>query len=286
MIKAFQNPVRISLAVLLILVFLAFPCAATCLEKRPLSADGNKNEGDETFRLSFAVKTVGKGLVSPLHWEGGDFTNLAIVLGAGLFTSLLDDSIREWTLDQRSPSSNKFFKTATRFGDGVNLCAFMAGLYAVGGLTGSREVRKTALICFESFLVSGAFSSVLKFGVGRARPEAEEGRYAFHPFSKKSSFTSFPSGHSSAIWSVATVIADRTDVWFVDVLCYGTAAITSLSRVHQDKHWASDVLLGSALGFFTAKKICALNRAPKGPRLSASFNLIGKGQAITLSLSF
>ena len=95
--------------------------------------------------------------------------------------------------------------------------------------------------------------------------------------------------HSSAIWSVATVIADRTDAWFVDVLCYGTAALTSLSRIHQDKHWASDVLIGSALGYFTAKKICALNRPrpPVSPSLletaQVSFDLSGLRKSMTLS---
>jgi membrane-associated phospholipid phosphatase len=85
---------------------------------------------------------------------------------------------------------------------------------------------------------------------------------------------------------VATVIADRTDHLIVDGICYGLAALTSLSRIHEDKHWASDVLIGSAIGYFTAKKICALNINPEAPRVSAFFDLSGKRQTITLSLSF
>ena len=55
--------------------------------------------------------------------------------------------------------------------------------------------------------------------------------------------------------------------------------------IYEDKHWASDVLVGSAIGYFTAKKICALNR-DGGPKLTASFGPVRGGQAVTLSLSF
>ena len=101
-----------------------------------------------------------------------------------------------------------------------------------------------------------------------------------------SSRHSLPSGHSSAIWSVATVIADRTDNVFVDIACYGLAALTSISRIQQDKHWASDVFIGSAIGYFIAKKICTLNRKPGAPRLSAAFDLSGGRRAVTLALAF
>lgn len=95
-----------------------------------------------------------------------------------------------------------------------------------------------------------------------------------------------PSGHATSVWAVATVIADRTDNGFVDAACYGVATLTSLSRIYVDRHWASDVLIGSAIGYFTAKKVCALSRDPGGPKLSASLGPVRGGQALTLSISF
>ena len=271
-----------TIALVLASALLSLTVAAPCQQKEKESRDSVSND----LSLARAAKAVGDGLLSPFHWKNDDVLVLALVAGAGVFVSLLDEDIRNWAQERKTPSSEHVFRAVTRFGDGGSLCAFMAGLYAVGGVTGQRGVRKTALMCFESFLVSSAFSTILKYSIGRARPEANEGRYSFHPFSRRSSFTSLPSGHSSAIWSVATVIADRTDCFLVDVICYGTAALTSLSRIHEDKHWGSDVLIGSALGYFTAKKICSLNRNPKGPRLSSSFDLLGGQQSITLSLRF
>ncbi|MFC1769993.1 phosphatase PAP2 family protein, partial [Nitrospirota bacterium] len=64
------------------------------------------------------------------------------------------------------------------------------------------------------------------------------------------------SGHSSAAFSVMTVFAHQyRDTKWVPYAAYGTAALTALSRVHDDKHWASDVLFGGAVGIFSARSV-------------------------------
>jgi membrane-associated phospholipid phosphatase len=257
---------------------MGFPCRE--------SRSDDEASGDSKISLAKAGKDVRDVLVSPFHWKKNDFIKLSAVLGSGLLLGLADGNIRIWVQARRTSGSDHFFGIVTDFGNGGYLCGFMAGLFAAGEVAGSDSLRKTALLGFESFLVSSALTGFLKLIPGRARPYAGEGSHSFHPFSSRSAYTGLPSGHSSAVWSVATVIADRTDSVFVDAACYGLATLTSLSRIQQDKHWASDVFVGSAIGYFTAKKICALNRDPEAPRLSASFDLSGKRQAITLSLSF
>ena len=242
--------------------------------------------GDSTVSLAKAGKDVKNVLVSPFHWKKHDFQKLSAVLGTGLLLGLADENIRTWVQERRALGSNDFFGFVTNFGGGGYLCGFMAGLFVAGEIAGSGGIRKTAMLSFESFLVSSAFTAVLKVIPGRARPSAGEGSHSFHPFSSRSAYTALPSGHSSAVWSVATVIADRTDNVIVDAACYSLATLTSLSRIHEDKHWASDVLVGLAIGYFTAKKVCALSRDPKAVKFSASFDLSGKRQAIMLSLSF
>jgi hypothetical protein len=265
-----------------VILFLAFSVSAAA---RPAEEGGRTNGSfSRAFQMTPAV--IGKTLVSPARWKGPDFLKLSAVIGAGLVLGLADEDIRDSVLERRTHGSKDFFRVVTRFGDGAYLGGFLAGLFAVGQFSGNDGLRKTAWLGVESYLASSVFSTVLKYAVGRARPGAEEGSSSFHPFNKRSSWTALPSGHSTSIWSVATVIADRTDNGFVDAACYGIAVVTSLSRIHEDKHWASDVLIGSAIGYFTAKKICALNRDPGGPQLSASFGPAGRGQAVTLSLSF
>jgi membrane-associated phospholipid phosphatase len=250
------------------------------------AAEAVKAEGSFSRAFQMTPAVLGRTLASPVHWKGSDFLKLSAVVGAGIVLGFADVDIRDRVLGHRTQGSKDFFRVVTRFGDGAYLGGFLAGLFAVGQFSGNDGLRKTAWLGIESYLASSVFSTALKFAFGRARPGAGEGSGSFHPFSTRSSRTAMPSGHATSIWSVATVIADRTDNGFVDAACYGVAVLTSLSRIHQDKHWASDVLVGSAIGYFTAKKICALNRDPGGPKLSASFGVAGRRQAVTLSLAF
>lgn len=277
-----NRPGRKVTALILAGLLSTWAIGAPCRESR----SDDEASGDSKISLAKAGKDVKDVLVSPFYWKKNDFLKLSAVLGTGLLLGLADENIRTWAQERGTPESSDFFGFVTNFGDGGYLCGFMAGLFAAGEIAASDGIRKTAMLSFESFLVSSAFTTVLKVIPGRARPSAGEGSHSFHPFSSRSAYTALPSGHSSAVWSVATVIADRTDSVIVDAACYGLAILTSLSRIHEDKHWASDVLVGSAIGYFTAKKICALNRNLKAAKLSASFDLSGKQQAITLSLSF
>ncbi len=247
----------------------------------PGKADGSFSRA---FHMTPAV--LGKTLISPVHWKGSDFLKVTAFVGAGFALRFADKGIRDHVMGHRTQGTKDFFDFITRFGEGPYLGGVMAGLFVVGQFSGNDGLRKTAWLGVESYVVSSAFSTILKVAVGRDRPGVDKGSRSFHPFATRSSQTSMPSGHATSIWSVATVIADRTDNAFVDIACYGVAALTSLSRIYVDKHWASDVLIGSAIGYFTAKKICALNRDPGGPRLSASFGPVRGGQAVTLSLSF
>ena len=62
--------------------------------------------------------------------------------------------------------------------------------------------------------------------------------------------TSFPSGHAISAWSVATVIANEYhDHRLVQIGAYGLASLVSVARYTGEKHFLSDVLIGSAMGY-------------------------------------
>ena len=60
----------------------------------------------------------------------------------------------------------------------------------------------------------------------------------------------FPSGHSIAAFSVATVVARRygNHRW-VPYAAYGMAALVGFSRLSLLSHFVSDVFMGGALGY-------------------------------------
>ena len=66
--------------------------------------------------------------------------------------------------------------------------------------------------------------------------------------------SSFPSGHSMEAWALAKVISDEyPDKRFVKIGMYSFATAVSLSRLTSERHYASDVVVGSALGYLMGK---------------------------------
>ncbi len=75
-----------------------------------------------------------------------------------------------------------------------------------------------------------------------------------------------PSGHSTVAFAVSSVLANRINNTFASIGLYTLAGITALSRVYHDEHWASDVLLGSAVGYFIGDFISSKRNNNTGGR--------------------
>lgn len=120
-----------------------------------------------------------------------------------------------------------------------------AGFYLVGRFTNNRKARETGLLATEALIDSGIVTQILKFTTERARPNDDNGRGRFFVGGN-----SFPSGHASSIWSVATVIAyEYQDRPLIRYGAFAAATAVSLSRYSGRKHSLSDALIGSAIGF-------------------------------------
>jgi membrane-associated phospholipid phosphatase len=59
---------------------------------------------------------------------------------------------------------------------------------------------------------------------------------------------------------VASVVAEHLDHPAASILGYALAAGVGLSRIHDDRHWASDIVLSAALGTAVGKAVTSLNR--------------------------
>jgi membrane-associated phospholipid phosphatase len=103
--------------------------------------------------------------------------------------------------------------------------------------------------------------NVFKVLAGRRRPYVADGEdhwggpAAFFKAGGEDA-RSFPSGHTATAFALATVVSlqYRRSGW-VPVVAYGLAAGVGLSRVALDKHWASDVLVGAAVGHFVGRLV-------------------------------
>ena len=96
----------------------------------------------------------------------------------------------------------------------------------------------------------------MKGVVARARPGTEAGPYAFKSPSKgDAGYHSFPSGHSAVAFGITLVLARRIENTPIRILLYALAASTTLSRLHTDDHWISDMAFGAALAWACDKAV-------------------------------
>ncbi|MDH3974423.1 MAG: phosphatase PAP2 family protein [Deltaproteobacteria bacterium] len=216
--------------------------------------------------LSAYISHSAEILTAPARWKEKDWFEGALFLTAtaGLYSQ--DEKIRRWTQDNKNDRAHGILEFAKDFGDGRYLLPPLGLLWLYGKGWDDGSARETASLALESFLISGVFTQVLKGGMRRHRPYMEDGRDHWDgPGSDFSGSTlSFPSGHSQTAFSIATVIAKQyRHVSIIPPLAYGMASLVGMQRVYDDKHWASDVFVGSSIGYFTAKKVMALKKDEK-----------------------
>ena len=227
------------------------------LDKTP---DTGKVELDREYFKSYFTDTV-HILSSPLRWDKTDWLTAAAVVGAAAGLYAYDSDIQVWSQKNRNDTTDRIAKIFTPFGNGLYTVPALGLFYAYGYAADDSKARKTALLGIESFIVSSAFTGVLKFATHRYRP-SDGGRYdQWDGPSFSGSNLSFPSEHTSSAFAIATVLANEyNDNIFVGALSYSVATMVALSRINDNEHWASDVFFGAAIGYFTAKTITALHK--------------------------
>jgi membrane-associated phospholipid phosphatase len=121
-----------------------------------------------------------------------------------------------------------------------------AAFYFGGRAKNNARARETGLLGAEALINSAIVVGALKEVSQRSRPLVDHASGEFFDGGG-----SFPSGHAISAWSFASVIAceygrHRPLVRFG---VYGLATAVSLSRYTGNKHFLSDILVGSALGY-------------------------------------
>jgi membrane-associated phospholipid phosphatase len=139
------------------------------------------------------------------------------------------------------------------------------GLYLVGEIGHWQRVADLGWHGTESVLLADGITYVLKGMAGRARPFVTGGADAddfklFRGFGDSNN-QSFPSGHATSAFAAAAAVTNETtrwwprSEWIVGPIMYAGATAVGLSRMYHNKHWASDVVLGAAIGTFTGRKV-------------------------------
>lgn len=174
--------------------------------------------------------------------------------------------------------------------------AVAATFYLIGRKKNDARARETGLLGAEALVDSLIVVGGLKAITQRARPLAGRDRSEFFEGGN-----SFPSGHSIQAWSVATIVANEYhDHRIVQVAAYGVAGAVSLSRFTGRKHYLSDVLVGSALGYGIGQYVYRTHHRTKlnasdederptssrWPAITPTFNSHARQYGVALTWSF
>jgi membrane-associated phospholipid phosphatase len=222
---------------------------------------------------------------SPLRWDDSDWMTAGWVAGATGLLFFLDEDIRDEVEDSRSSTTDDVSEFFERFGNGAISIPALGAFYLYGYFGENAKAERTALIAVESFLVTGLFTTVLKTATGRHRPSTGDSSTSFDGFT--TDHNSFPSGHTSTAFAIATVIANEyEETPYIKPISYGIATMTGLSRMNDEKHWASDVFLGAALGYFTSKALLRLHSNKKGQHFTVYPRVDRNGGGIVLGKRF
>jgi len=146
--------------------------------------------------------------------------------------------------------------------------ATLIGLWAYGIKKKDEHAKETGELELETLANTFLVYTPMQFIAGRERPEEGTGNGRFGV--SRGFNTSFPAGHPMFTWAMATVVAKEYPKPWVKLLAYGAATSVSMGRFLGREHFASDILVGTVLGYAIGSHIfhtrCNPERSDACPR--------------------
>ncbi len=223
-------------------------------------------------------------LTAPLHWDGTAWlevggATVAVVGTAALVDKPLRDAARRSHASVEERFANKFEDFGAGYSFGV-----LGAFYLDGLVVHNDRAKLVAEDGLTASIVSGGITDILKEAWGRARPEANKGTLDFFAYRGNASF---PSGHATQAFAVASVIAAHYgDNPWIDVASYGVASLVAMARIDHDAHFASDVLAGAIIGTAVGRAVVRHRAAGRHRHVSLAPVVGGAWNGLVLDLSF
>jgi len=197
---------------------------------------------------------------SPFHAGRGDAKWLApLGVSAAVFFATDRHTAGEMLEGGDNMTRLKISRDISQAGSLYTTGGIAAAFYLIGRGTHDARARETGLLGAEALIDSGIVVQLLKTVSRRQRPPTDHASGEFF-----SGGSSFPSGHAISAWSLAAVVADEYGGHrpLLRFGVYGLASAVSLSRFTGRRHFLSDVLVGSALGYGIGHYVYRRNHDP------------------------
>ena len=134
-------------------------------------------------------------------------------------------------------------------GQGWRLTSLSLVLLAVAWAFEKPTIKSAAIQTLIAHGAAALLANGLKHLIGRPRPKFVHAGDWQMSMSLASGLDSFPSGHSTASFAIATVLAKRFPMW--GPLCLAIAVFVGISRLLRGSHFLTDVIGGAVLGILS-----------------------------------
>jgi membrane-associated phospholipid phosphatase len=220
----------------------AAPAPTTSTEQKPPAAVGE--EGHKETRGFFSA--LGHNMVDDVkhmprrnsaYWLAGG-TAMALAIHPS------DGKINRRLLGK--PGLDKVFIPGKYIGNTAVVLGVAGTTYLVGRHTASNRLQHLGMDLIEATIVGEGTAEIAKLIIRRDRP--------INPDGKQSAGYSMPSGHATVTFAAATVLQQHLG-YKAAIPTYLIASYVAVSRLHDNRHYASDVVMGATTGIIVGRSV-------------------------------
>jgi membrane-associated phospholipid phosphatase len=211
----------------------------------------------------------------PAHMGSRGVITMGVVTAATGVTLLLDDELDRWVvahpsavpMDAIKPFRVDQSPNLEALGNGTYMLGFSGGLYLLGVIFGSDDLRDAGIGCAAAEKSQSMMRAAIFKLVARSRPMTAEGdQYLFDVPGGDWYVRSFYGGHGANIMTCVSFFNHRFDLSIAEPVMMGLAAGVGLGRVADRAHWLSDTVVGAAVGFFMGRAVARRQLERKAER--------------------
>jgi len=229
-----------------------------------------------TTIISDDITTV---FTAPGSWEAEDWKKLGWASLAVIGTAVVADRpVRDYMCQQSMMNScpgagnnaevtNSALTTIEHFGK-TYAVGIMGGFYLAGIVTDNAKSVQVAQDLVAASVTSVLVNQSIKVTLNRSRPRENLGNNNFVGYTGPNNNSSFPSGHTTEAFTLASVIASHYDQTWVSVVSYSTASLVGIARMYHDAHFASDVVASAFIGTYIGKAVVKHNSSLRGNNIA------------------
>ncbi|MBL8704757.1 MAG: phosphatase PAP2 family protein [Rhodospirillales bacterium] len=221
---------------------------------------------------------------APTRFDTTDWikTGAFVIAAGGAY--LGDEHIRRFFRDHRTSTGDSIAAAGYRLGDGKTILGGVAVAYAAGYATEDVKLRNTALLTLQAWALTGGITEATKHLAGRQRPGYTDDKTQFDGWGGAGK--SFFSGHAANAFTVAAVVSEQYDDIWVAPVAYGLAGLVAWSRLNDNAHWASDVVVGAGVGYAVGKLVAHFSPFRDDLGVTATPMLAPGGGGVQLGFRF